>query len=119
MGRKKATLERATRNQVDDSTKARVLQVLKNSSWHGAITRIELTKSTGLTDRQVRRAIELLRRDGEPIGQAMYKGYTYGEQTDVNRAIADYKAKAISNLQIALALEGRPLEGQVTINVGN
>lgn len=114
---KKAALERATKNQVDDSTKYRVLQALKdmNSVW--GVSRIDLMMYTGLSDRQVRKAIEELRRDGEPIGQAPQRGYTYGNQTDVNRAIGDYYAKAFSNLQIARALEGRPIEGQVKIDV--
>ena len=82
-----------------------------------AITRAELATLAHTSDRSARHAIEELRKRGEPIGQAPGKGYSYGVQGDVDKAIKDYYSKAMSNLRIARALEGRPIDGQESVNV--
>ena len=93
-----------------------VLMVLRLSGSK-PISREELSSMTRIADRQVRGAIEELRRRGEPIGQAPKGGYTYDVDTDVNRATKDYYAKAFSNIITARALEKRPLSDQEVIDL--
>ena len=85
-------------------------------NYGSIVSRETLAQLTSTSDRTVRKCIELLRREGEPIGQAEGGGYTYGVKRDVDRTIRDYYAKALTNLEIARALEKKPIEGQVTVD---
>lgn len=59
-------------NQVDDSTKIKVLSIISN----GRATREELVKLTGVSDRLVRKVISELRREGYNIcSDSQGKGY--------------------------------------------
>lgn len=97
-----------------EEVKRSVLQILK-LNYGKTVSRESLSMLAHSSDRSVRKAIEELRRSGEPIGQGPNGGYSYGIPTDVKRTIGDYYAKAYTNLSIASALEGIPLEGQITI----
>lgn len=97
-----------------EEVKKSVLQILK-LNYGKAVSRESLSMLAHASDRSVRKAIEELRREGEPIGQAPNGGYSYGIERDVKKTIGDYYAKAYSSLATARALEGIPLDGQITI----
>lgn len=89
-----------------------ILDYLKE---HGKATRGEPRLLTGLEDRQNRRIVERLRRQGEPVGLGYGGGYTYNRPEDVERVVRLLQARAYRELSTAAALQGRPLAGQMTI----
>ena len=97
-----------------DEIRSTVLTVLKLNCGN-PVERDSLSALVGVSDRMCRKAIEELRREGEPIGQGPNGGYSYGDPVDVERTIKDYYARAYTNLEIARALQRKPIDGQVTI----
>ena len=102
-------------NQVDDSTKLKVLSIISN----GRATREDLVKLTGVSDRLVRKVISELRREGYNIcSDSQGKGYWLGNEAETRKTIAEYKHRATKCFQIAVDMERRlELEGQVEADV--
>lgn len=81
------------------------------------VTRTELCKLTGFSDRLIRRAIEELRCEGQPIGKPISgKGYTYGSAKAVNRSIAEGYSRIAAEYRKIRGLQGRPIDGQLDIS---
>lgn len=80
-----------------DIMKELILSEIKKATATNRVSREELVKITGRTDRSVRRTIDELRKEGEPIFSDPYsKGYYYS--TDMKdylkfRAIIESKRK--------------------------
>lgn len=89
--------------------------VLDYIKYSGKLTRGQLRDITGLPDRQSRRIVERLRRQGYPIGLGERGGYTWDDSRDVERIIKLLTTRAYRELSTAAALRGRPLTGQMTI----
>lgn len=67
-------------------------------------------------DRAVRDAVAQLRNEGYPIGKPINgRGYVYGNQEAVERAIAEAKSRIRAEYKKIRGLQGIPLEGQETI----
>lgn len=95
-----------------------VLNVLERTE--GVITREELRQLTGYSDRQIRKAIEVLRCAGAPIGKPEDgKGYIYGDKTAVNRAIMDSYSRIAAEFKKIRGLQGIPIDGQISITMQN
>ena len=83
-------------------TKQAVLNTLKKN--RKGITRQELSRLTGATDRACRRAVSELRSDGHIIGTTASGGYSFGNKTDYKRTIAFLTAKARKEEEIIRAM---------------
>lgn len=116
---KMATLERATNNQEEYTTKTAVLATLKKFRGWQHVSRQELAMFAHTSDRKMRQAIEELREEGHPICVTKDgTGYWYGTKREYEvTAIADYKSRIVSCAKKVNAFYGQPLEGQVTLDV--
>lgn len=80
------------------------------------VTRTELCKQTGFSDRLIRRAIEELRCEGQPIGKPISgKGYTYGSTKAVDRCIAESYSRIAAEFKKIRGLKGKPIKGQIVM----
>lgn len=80
-----------------------VLEALKGSP--SGISRDQLSLTVGAEDRTVRKAIESLRNEHYPIGNAEKGGYTFGANDGLKKTIADMRSKALKLFTTAAALE--------------
>lgn len=104
---KKDTPEGANQiNQVNytmTNTEAQVLNKLSNKP----ISRTELSKWLGISDRQMRQAIERLRDMGYPIcSTSQKKGYWLSnDKEEIKKVIREYRRKALKMLITARRME--------------
>lgn len=99
-----------------EETKAAVLDILKRAGER-PVTRSEISMACDISDRAARRAIEGLRNDHYPIGNAAI-GYTYGQNDGLKKTIADMRSKALKLMTTAAALEKcLTIDGQEVMDV--
>lgn len=98
-----------SKQHLDNSTEARILQVLKG----GATSRARLVKLTGVSDRRVRKSIEEMRNRGIPIvSSSRLGGYWLGTRADCLKLAMEYRSRATKMMLTANRLE-RQLDGQI------
>lgn len=82
----------------------------------GIMSRSDLARHTGETDRQIRRAISELRDDGVPVCTAGGGGYFIGSRAEYQMTtIADYKSRIKAIRKKIDAFERMPLPGQMEV----
>ena len=86
-----------------------VLSVLGKSTREAPLSRRDLCYSTGFTDRQVRRAIEELRKRGEWIVNGQYGDgyYITDNREELNEWLSRYVARAVQINKTASAMRSR------------
>lgn len=115
MANKKATPEGATKMQVNSTTKADILSILKK--YRRGRSRYELSQRLGVSDRTMRDAIAELRDEGYMIGTRADGGYSLDREDDFVRAIKIYESrrnkesKRIRNMKHTLELQGQVMIG--------
>ena len=76
-------------------------------------SRYEIAKALGISERDVRKSIEIMRNRGVPIcSNSRMGGYWIGNSLDCKRAAAEYRARAKKMLHTASMLEGQ-IAGQL------
>ena len=93
-----------------ETPKDLILSMLIAAEGKG-VSRNELSHKAKVDDRVVRKCIAELRDEGKIIGQSYYGGYSYGNITDIQRAIIKERAR-VNTLNKRIKKMERAVESQ-------